>query len=141
MVKITSEEQNKVKRMKRAEDSLRKLWNHIKWTNIWITVIQEKEEENHTETQVQKIARRRKNKQTNKQTELVIKNAVFLTYWFLFLFLTLLLSNAARFYARNIKAIQILPKLHLFYKLNLIKIFPLKPCNVAAGFQLPETFR
>ena len=45
------------------------------------------------------------------------------------------------FKVRNIKTIQILPKLHLFYKLNLIKIFLLKPCNVAAGFQLPETFR
>ena len=29
MVEITSEEQNKVKRMKRAEDSLRDLWEHI----------------------------------------------------------------------------------------------------------------
>ena len=36
MVGITSEEQNKVKRMKKAEDSLRDLWGHIKWTNIWI---------------------------------------------------------------------------------------------------------
>ena len=34
MVEITSEEQNKVKRMKRAEDSLRDLWDHIKHTNI-----------------------------------------------------------------------------------------------------------
>ena len=34
MVEITSEEQNKVKRMKRAEDSLRDLWDHIKFTNI-----------------------------------------------------------------------------------------------------------
>ena len=34
MVNITSEEQNKVKRMKRAEDSLRDLWDHIKCTNI-----------------------------------------------------------------------------------------------------------
>ena len=34
MVEITSEEQNKVKRMKRAEDSLRYLWDHIKSTNI-----------------------------------------------------------------------------------------------------------
>jgi len=34
MVEITSEEQNKVKRMKRAEDSLRDLWDHIKCTNI-----------------------------------------------------------------------------------------------------------
>ena len=34
MVEITSEEQNKVKRMKRAEDSLRDLWDHIRYTNI-----------------------------------------------------------------------------------------------------------
>ena len=34
MVEITSEEQNKVKRMKRAEESLRDLWNNIKFTNI-----------------------------------------------------------------------------------------------------------
>ena len=35
-VEITSEEQNKVKRMKRAEDSLRDIWDHIKCTNIQI---------------------------------------------------------------------------------------------------------
>ena len=34
MVEITSEEQNKVKRMKRTEDSLRDLWGSIKHTNI-----------------------------------------------------------------------------------------------------------
>ena len=34
MVEITSEEQNKVKRMKRSEDSLRYLWDIIKCTNI-----------------------------------------------------------------------------------------------------------
>ena len=34
MVEITSEEQNKVKRMKRTEDSLRDLWDDIKCTNI-----------------------------------------------------------------------------------------------------------
>ena len=36
MVEITSEEQNKVKRMERTEDSLRDLWNNIKCTNIQI---------------------------------------------------------------------------------------------------------
>ena len=41
MVEITSEEQNKVKRMKRAEDSLRDLWDHIKCTNIWIIGVSE----------------------------------------------------------------------------------------------------
>ena len=34
VVEITSEEQNKVKRMKRTEDSLRNLCNNIKLTNI-----------------------------------------------------------------------------------------------------------
>ena len=34
MVEITSEEQNKVKRMKRTEDSLRDLWDDIKYTSI-----------------------------------------------------------------------------------------------------------
>ena len=34
MVEITAEKQNKVKRMKRTEDSLRDLWDNIKHTNI-----------------------------------------------------------------------------------------------------------
>ena len=34
MVEITSEEQNKVERIKRTEDSLRDLWDSIKCTNI-----------------------------------------------------------------------------------------------------------
>ena len=36
MVEITSEEQNKVKRMKTTEDRLRDLWDNIKCTNTWI---------------------------------------------------------------------------------------------------------
>ena len=45
MVAITSEEQNKEKRMKRTEDSLRDLWDSIKCINIWIIGIPEEEEE------------------------------------------------------------------------------------------------
>ena len=44
MVEITSEEKNKVKRMKRAEDSLRDLWDNIKCTNIQIIGVPEEEE-------------------------------------------------------------------------------------------------
>ena len=44
MVEITSEEQNKVKRMKRTEDNLRDLWNNIKCTNSRIIGVPEEEE-------------------------------------------------------------------------------------------------
>ena len=44
MVEITSEEQNKIKRMKRAEDSLRDLLDRIKCTNIQIIGVPEEEE-------------------------------------------------------------------------------------------------
>ena len=44
MVEITSEEHNKVKRMKRAEDHLRDLWDHIKCTNIQVIGAPEEEE-------------------------------------------------------------------------------------------------
>ena len=41
MAKITSEEQSKVKRMKRTEDSLRDLWDNIKHYNIRIIGVPE----------------------------------------------------------------------------------------------------
>ena len=44
MVEITSEEQNKVKRMKRTGDDLRDLWDNIKRTNIRIIGVPEEEE-------------------------------------------------------------------------------------------------
>ena len=46
MFKIPSEKQNKVKRMKRTEDSLRYLGNNIKCTNIGIIVVPEEKEKN-----------------------------------------------------------------------------------------------
>ena len=44
MVEIMSEEQNKVKRMKRVEDSLRDLWDHIKCISIQIIGVPNEEE-------------------------------------------------------------------------------------------------
>ena len=41
---ITTAEQNKEKRMKRIEDSLRDLWDNIKFTNIRIIGVPEEEE-------------------------------------------------------------------------------------------------
>ena len=46
MVELTSEEQNKVKRMKRTEDSLRDLWENIRHNNTWIIGVQEEEKKN-----------------------------------------------------------------------------------------------
>ena len=43
MVEITSEEQNKVKTMKRTEDFLRDLWDNIKHTNIQSIGVPEEE--------------------------------------------------------------------------------------------------
>ena len=43
-VEITTAEQNKEKRMKRIEDSLRDLWDNIKCTNIRIIGVPEEEE-------------------------------------------------------------------------------------------------
>ena len=45
MVAITSEEQNKEKRMKRTEDSFRDLWDNIKCTNTGIIGVPEEEED------------------------------------------------------------------------------------------------
>ena len=42
IVEITTAEQNKEKRMKRTEDSLRDLWNNIKCTNIQIIGVKKK---------------------------------------------------------------------------------------------------
>jgi len=43
MVEITSEEQNKVKGMKRKENSFRDLWDSVKCTNIQIIGVAEEE--------------------------------------------------------------------------------------------------
>jgi len=44
MVEITSEEQKKLWRMKKTEDSLRDLWDNLKLTNIWTIVVPDEEE-------------------------------------------------------------------------------------------------
>ena len=55
MVEITFEEQNKIKRMKRAEDSLRDLWDHIKHTNILTIGVPEEEEKKGYEKILEEI--------------------------------------------------------------------------------------
>ena len=47
MVKITSEELNKVKRMKRSENSLRDLWDNIRCTNHQTIGVPEEEEKKY----------------------------------------------------------------------------------------------
>ena len=54
-MEITSEEPNKVKRMKRTEDSLRDLWGHIKCTNIQIIGVPEKKREKEYEKVFEEI--------------------------------------------------------------------------------------
>ena len=55
MVEITAEEQNKGKRMKRTEDSLRDLWDNIKCTNIQITWVPEEEKKKGSEKSFEAI--------------------------------------------------------------------------------------
>ena len=54
-MEITSEEQNKVKRMKRTEDNLRDLRDNIKCTNIWIIGVPEEEEKKGYEKILEEI--------------------------------------------------------------------------------------
>ena len=58
MVEITAEEQNKDKRMKRIEDSLRDFWDNIKCTNIsniWIIGVPEEEKKKGYEKNFEEI--------------------------------------------------------------------------------------
>ena len=55
MVEITSEKQNKVKRMKRTEDSLRHLWDNTKRTNNGIIGIPEEEKKKGYEKTFEEI--------------------------------------------------------------------------------------
>ena len=55
MVEITSEEQNKVKRMKITEDGLRDLWDNITCTNIRIIGVTEEEKKKGYEKTCEEI--------------------------------------------------------------------------------------
>ena len=56
MVEITSEEQNKVKRMKSTEDSLRDLWDNITTPHhIWIIGVSEEEKKKEYEKNFEEI--------------------------------------------------------------------------------------
>ena len=50
MVEITETEQNKQKRIKRNQDSLRNLWNNVKHPNIQIICVPEDRKKGHEET-------------------------------------------------------------------------------------------
>ena len=52
MMEFTATEQNKEKRMKRNEDSLRDLWDNIKRTNIHIIRVPEGEERGRTQEKI-----------------------------------------------------------------------------------------
>ena len=54
-MEITTAEQNKEKRMKRLEDSLRDLWDNIKCTNIRIIGVPEEEKKKGTEKILEEI--------------------------------------------------------------------------------------
>ena len=56
MAEITSTEQNKVKIMKRNEDSLRDIWDNIKHIKIHIIGVQEVEEEEGEEKRSEKTS-------------------------------------------------------------------------------------
>ena len=55
MVDLTSEEQNKVKRMERTEESFRDRWDNIKHTNIRVIGIPEEEKKKGYEKIFQEI--------------------------------------------------------------------------------------
>ena len=71
MVEITSEEQNKIKRMKRMEDSFRDLSDNIKCTNIRIIGVPEGEERiSELEDKMVEISSEEQNKvKSMKRTE------------------------------------------------------------------------
>ena len=54
-MEITSEEQNKEKRIKRTENSLRDLWDNIQHTNIWIIGVPEEEKKKGYEKSFKEI--------------------------------------------------------------------------------------
>ena len=55
MVEITTEEPNKVKRMKRMEDSLRDLWDNVKCTTFRIIGVPEEEKKKGYEKNFEEI--------------------------------------------------------------------------------------
>ena len=54
-MEITSEEQNKEKRIKRTENSLRDLWDNIQHTNSWIIGVPEEEKKKGCEKSFKEI--------------------------------------------------------------------------------------
>ena len=55
MMEITSEEQNKVERLKRNENGLKDLWDNMKGTNICVTGVPEEKKQKRSEQTFEEI--------------------------------------------------------------------------------------
>ena len=78
MVEVTSEEQDKVKRMKRMEDSLRDLWDNIKCNNMHATRVPEEEKKKGYEDSLKRLELNFPNKE--KETVNQVQEAQRLPY-------------------------------------------------------------
>ena len=75
MVDFTAKKENKEKRMKRNEDSLRDLWDNIKRTNIHIIRVpegEEREEVTKIKTEMNEIENKKTIEKSTKMTKMIL---------------------------------------------------------------------
>ena len=75
MVEFTATEQNKEKRMKRNEDSLRDLWDNIKHSNICIIEVPEGEEKEKGHEKILEVIRVKNFPNTGKEIATQVQEA------------------------------------------------------------------